>query len=186
MKNIIILGAARAGKTTLAKILHHQFQYSIISIDSFVSALQDAFPELGISHSNTDNKFRLLPPFVYSYMEKIVKEYPEEKFVLEGWHVYPNEICKLFDKRNVKIICLGYPQISCEKALQLLREKEQENSYTKKMTNEEVKRLLSNHIEYSKKLKKQCEENEIQFYDTSYEREKILGQIIEDLMKENS
>ena len=56
MKNIIILGAARAGKSTLAQMLHKDYNYSIVSIDAFVSALQDAFPELGITHSNTENK----------------------------------------------------------------------------------------------------------------------------------
>lgn len=70
MKNIIILGAARAGKSTLAQMIHRKYNYSIISIDSFVSALRDSFPSLGITHSNTENKFKLLPPFVFSYMKK--------------------------------------------------------------------------------------------------------------------
>ena len=70
MKNIIILGAARAGKSTLAQMIHRKYNYSIISIDSFVRALRDSFPSLGITHSNTENKFKLLPPFVFSYMKK--------------------------------------------------------------------------------------------------------------------
>ena len=84
MKNIIILGAARSGKSTLAQMIHKKYNYSIISIDSFVSALRDSFPSLGITHSNTENKFKLLPAFVFSYMKKITNEYPEENFVLEG------------------------------------------------------------------------------------------------------
>jgi hypothetical protein len=85
MKNIIILGVARAGKSTLAQMLHKDYNYSIISIDAFVSALQDAFPELEITHSNTENKFQLLPPFVFSYMKKIIYEYTLKKI---------HEICK--------------------------------------------------------------------------------------------
>lgn len=180
-KNVIILGAARAGKSTLAQMIHKKYNYSIISIDSFVSALKDAFPELGITHSNTERKFQLLPPFIFSYMEKIINEYPEEKFVLEGWHVYPKEIKKLFSDLNAEIICLGYTKISCMEALEKIRENESENSYTKSMSDDEVKKLISNHIEYSKELEKQCKENNIEFYDTSFDRDNVLKNIIEKL-----
>lgn len=182
MKNIIILGAARAGKTTLAQMIHKKYNYSIISIDSFVSALHDNFPSLGIAHSNTEEKFKLLPPFVFSYMKKITNEYPNEKFILEGWHVYPNEISKLFYNKDVKIICLGYTKISCEEFFRMIRKSEKENSYTKKMTDEKIKELISNHIEYSKILKKQCEKNNIKFYDTSFERDNVLKEAMKFLI----
>ncbi len=185
MKNIIILGAARAGKSTLAQMIYRKYNYSIISIDSFVSALRDSFPSLGITHSNTENKFKLLPPFVFSYMKKITTEYPEENFVLEGWHVYPKEISKLFRDTDVKIICLGYTKISCEEAFKLIRENEKENSYTRRLTDEKVKKLISDHIEYSKVLKKQCEENNIKFYDTSFERDDVLEEAMRFVMDIN-
>lgn len=174
MKNIIILGAARAGKTTLANMLHKKYNYSIISIDSFVSALSDGFPTLGITHSNTENKFKLLPPFIFSYMNKIINEYPEEKFVLEGWHVFPKDIIELFCNMDVKIICLGYTEITCDEALYEIRKNETEKSYTRKMTDDKVKELVLNHINYSKILKRQCEENNIKYYDTSFDRDKVL------------
>ena len=162
-------------------MLHKDYNYSIVSIDAFVSALQDAFPELGITHSNTENKFQLLPPFVFSYMKKIMNEYPEENFILEGWHVYPQEINKL----NVKIICLGYTKISLNEALEKIRENEKENSYTKEMSDEKVQELITDHIEYSKILAKQCNENHIKFYDTSFDRENVLKNIIKDLQIED-
>lgn len=185
-RNIIILGAARAGKSTLAQILHKEYNYSIISIDAFVSALKDAFPELGITHSNTENKFQRLPPFVFSYMKKIIYEYPEENFVLEGWHVYPKEIKKLCSKLNVKIICLGYTKTNPTDVLTKIRENEKENSYTKEMSDEKVKELIVNHIEYSKILEKQCNENNIKFYDTSFDRDNVLKDIIKDLKIEGN
>lgn len=181
-KNIIILGAARSGKSTLAQMIHHKYNYSIISIDSFVSALKDAFPSLGITHSNTKNKFELLPPFIFSYMKKIITEYPNQRFVLEGWHVFPNEISKLFSDLDVKIICLGYTKISCDEAFNLLRKNEKENSYTKTMKDEKIKKLILDHIQYSKVLEKQCKENNIVFYDTSFNRDTVLNDAMSYLM----
>lgn len=182
MKNIIILGAARAGKTTLAQMLHNKYNYSIISIDSFVSALRDSFPELGITHSNTENKFKLLPQFVYSYMKKIINEYPYEKFVMEGWHVLPNDISKLFCNSDIKIICLGYTQISCNEAVLMIRKNEKENSYTRRMSDDKVNNLIFNHIEYSKTLKEQCKKNNIKFFDTSFNRTEVLEEAIKYLI----
>ncbi len=181
MKNIIILGAARSGKSTLAHMLHEKYNYSVISIDSFVSALRDAFPDLGITHSNTENKFKLLPHFVYSYMKKIIKEYPNENFVLEGWHVFPSDIYKLFYNENIEIICLGYTKISCDEALKLVRINEKSNSYTKSMSDDKVRELISNHIQYSKILNEQCRNNNIKYYDTSFNRNNVLNDILKEL-----
>lgn len=181
-KNFVILGSARSGKSTLATIINKRYNYSIISIDSFVSALKEAFPELNITHSNTENKFKLLPPFVYSYMKKIINEFPDNKFVLEGWHVYPKEIVSLFKTLDVKIICLGYTKITCKEVVSLIRKNEGINSYTKNMSDDEVKVLVKKHIEYSEILKQQCIKYGIKFYDTSYNREKVFEQIILDLM----
>lgn len=181
-KNIIVLGAARAGKSTLAQMIHDKYNYNIISIDSFVSALSYAFPNLGITHSNTKNKFKLLPPFVYSYMKKITNEYPSQNFVLEGWHVYPNEISRIFSDMDVKIICLGYTKIGCDEVFNIIRKNEKDNSYTKQMTDLKLKELILNHIEYSKILKEQCNKNNIEFYDTSFNRDDILKKAMEYLM----
>ena len=182
MKNIIILGSARSGKTTLAEKLHEKYHYSIISIDSFVTALHTTFPDLGISHSNTEKKFKILPQFVYSYMQKIMNEYPNQKFVLEGWHVYPKDIVKLFrNNDDIEIICLGYTRIEIEKAFRELRNREEENSYTKKMTDESVKELLKQHKKYSIMLKQQCQKENVVFFDTSTKREKVLDDIVEYL-----
>ena len=54
--------------------------------------------------------------------------------------------------------------------------------YTKKMTDEKVKELISNHIEYSKVLKKQSEKNNIKFYDTSFERDNVLEEAMRYLI----
>ena len=181
-KNIVILGAARAGKSTLAQMLHEKYNYSIVSIDSFVSALKEGFPELGITHSNTENKFELLPKFVFSYMNKVTSEYPDERFVLEGWHVYPKDMAKLFGKDVFEVICLGYTEISCEEFMQRAREYEKYNSYTRQMNDEKLEKLILDHIKYSKILKRQCEENDIRFFDTSFNRNEVLNEAMEYLI----
>lgn len=54
MKNIILMGTSRAGKTSLAIELSKKLGYNFISIDSLVYAFGEVYPELGINHSNRD------------------------------------------------------------------------------------------------------------------------------------
>lgn len=49
MKNIIIFGTSRSGKTQLAKLLSTKLNYSIVMVDSLVSAFQNSMPELEIN-----------------------------------------------------------------------------------------------------------------------------------------
>lgn len=114
--------------------------------------------------------------------EKITTEYPEENFVLEGWHVYPKEISNLFRDTDVKIICWGYTKISCEETFNLIRKNEKENSYTRRLTDEKIKELITDYIEYGKILKKQCEKNNIKFYDTLFERDSALEETMRFLI----
>lgn len=51
------------------------------------------------------------------------------------------------------------------------------------MTDDKVKDLILNHINYSKILKRQCEENNIKYYDTSFDRDKVLEEAIQYLLE---
>ncbi len=66
-KNILIIGTARSGKTTLAKKLAKEKGYSLISIEDIVSGLE-AYPELQIHHDgDVFDTARRLAPFLIKY-----------------------------------------------------------------------------------------------------------------------
>ena len=46
----------------------------------------------------------------------------------------------------MKIICLGYTKITCKEVVSLIRKNEGINSYTKNMSDDEVKVLVKKHI----------------------------------------
>ena len=48
LKNIIIVGPSRAGKTTLARKLNEELNYIVISLDQLVAVFQGAYPQLEI------------------------------------------------------------------------------------------------------------------------------------------
>ena len=49
LKNIIIVGPSRAGKTTLAKRINEELNYFVISLDKLVAVFGRAYPELDLS-----------------------------------------------------------------------------------------------------------------------------------------
>ena len=179
-KDIFILGCARSGKTTLANRIS-QYQYNIISVDSYVSAFKENFPELNITHHNDylSDKSKRLSYFIMSYYYKIKQEYPNQKFVIEGWHILPKDIVPLIGRKNCNIVCLGYPNAKEDEMFQLIRENDQENSTTRNLEDAKLRELISSHIEYSKILKEQCLDLGIPFYETNKGREKILENIID-------
>jgi adenylate kinase family enzyme len=48
MKNIIIAGPSRAGKSTLARKINEELNYYVISVDKLVAVFQGAYPQLNI------------------------------------------------------------------------------------------------------------------------------------------
>ena len=69
MKNIIIVGPSRAGKTTLAKRLHEKFNYFVISLDKLVATFQAAYPQLDIRLNwNRDKTTENIAPFIGHFL----------------------------------------------------------------------------------------------------------------------
>lgn len=180
MKNIIILGCPRAGKTTLAGMLNKKLNMNIVSIDSFVSAFRDNFQEININHHAPINQKSIdLSPFIYSYTKKITHEYPYHNFVIEGWHVLPKDIIPLFDREEYLIICLGYPEAKVEIMFNLIRKYDTYYSTTLNLSDEDLKGLITRSIQYSKELLKQSSDFNIPFFDTAVNRNVKLEEIFE-------
>ena len=89
-KNILIIGAARSGKTTLAKKLSKEKGYNLISIDNIVSGFE-AYPELEIKHDGNDSLTSSnLAPFLIKLFTELSEGsafYDDVKFVIEGTHI---------------------------------------------------------------------------------------------------
>ena len=73
MKNILIFGPSRAGKTSLAKRLQDEFNLNIVNWDVVIHAFAQAFPQLEINHTNGDITDRNITPFIASYMCEMVR-----------------------------------------------------------------------------------------------------------------
>jgi GTPase SAR1 family protein len=182
-KNILIIGAARSGKTTLAKKLCKEKEYSIISIDDIVSALE-AYPELNIHHDGNDQETsKNLAPFLIKLLTELsegTKFYDGIKTVIEGTHIdfetlmpYLNNV-----KDKYEIIGLTYNNITSEELYNNMKQYDTEDDWTYWCDDEELKGNARYFIERNKYFNDKFKQYSIPTYDTSHNREEVLNSII--------
>lgn len=124
MKNILIIGSPRTGKTTLAKMITNSIAcYNIINTDVIRDGIYEAF------FNNIDEKERKLivnkafPRFI----EHILKQYqnyynPDTYYVIEGDILSIEDTLLVQKNCDVEIICIGTPNISKEDLFKRIRQ----------------------------------------------------------------
>lgn len=179
MKNVLILGTGRAGKTTLAKMIHKEYGHSLISVESFLGAFQVLYPEIGMRNDVYCDK--LITPFVIEYIKGAMYNHPDCKLVVEGYHISPKTAKELINNYKFEIIVLGCPSLTPEQVLINIRKYDDDTCWTKSMSDEFILNHAKNHIAQAKDLQLECEKLGISFYDTSLNRAEVLAEILKTI-----
>ncbi len=190
MKNILVIGAARSGKTSLSKLLAKEKGYSVISIDDIVSGLE-AYPELNISHNSNDVLTSSnLAPFLIKYFTELSegdKFYDGIKYVIEGTHIDFEKLMPLLQndkyKEKYEIIGLTINNETAEDLYNNMKKFDTEDDWTYWVKDEDLIGDAKYIVEKNKEFKKKFHEYNIKTYETSDNREKVLDKIVADLEK---
>lgn len=184
-KNILIIGAARSGKTTLAKMFVKEKGYSLISIDNIVSGFE-AYPDLKIHHDGNDiETSKNLAPFLKRLFIELSEGsafYDDIKFVIEGTHIdfeYLMDFLKSDEyKDKYEIIGLTYNTLNEDVMFDNIKEHDTEDDWTYWCTDEELKGNVRYFVEKNKFFNDKFKEYNIKSYDTSDNRDDVLRKII--------
>ena len=187
-KNILILGAARSGKTSLAKKLVKEKGYSLISIDDIVSGLE-AYPELEIHHDgDAIDTAKRLAPFLIKYFTELSEGttfYGGIKSVIEGTHFDFEQLMPFLqsDKYSKKyeIIGLTFNEITEQQLYDYIKKYDTEDDWTYWCNDEELKGYVRYFIDRNKYFNEMFKKYEITTFDTSIDRDKVLNEIIDNL-----
>lgn len=103
MKNIIIGGTVRAGKSTLANMIRAKYKYSLCESDTIVNAFQKTFPELGIVHNNPELAREKYQPFLFEILDGFCKglKWNNNITIFPGSQFLPKHINEYPQKRSV-------------------------------------------------------------------------------------
>ena len=107
-RNIVIFGSSRSGKTTLAKRLSKELNYSYLSMDRIVTGFQFGMPELNINHDDrSGNVVKILSPFLLNFIKSLDSNSLKKDdiyYVIEGAYLDIEEFIEFFKKRNILLI----------------------------------------------------------------------------------
>ena len=200
MKNIIISGTGRAGKSSLARKIKEELNYFVINNDRLVAAFGEAYPQLNIRIGNGEKSIENIAPFLghflgmfsspdgrglFPYTQGALKE---NRFVLEGWSFDFEQILPILKmygiedlKQNFLLIGLVLNNKTVDELVGDMKKYDTEHDWTYCFSDNELRKLAEDNISYSRNISGYLIKHGFTLYDTSSEREQVFDQIIEDI-----
>lgn len=206
MKDIIIAGASRSGKSTLSRMINDRYGHYVISIDKLVAVFGQAYPELDIRLNwNRDKTTGNIAPFlghclgVFSSSDgKGLSDYshgevPGNKFVLEGAYYDFDKITHILRTYGIKDMrdrfCLiGLVQREKDEAafIRDFRKYDTKKDWTFDLSDEELKGVAADMVEFNNEMYHNLASYGFNIYDTSEDREEVFELILSRLDSEMS
>lgn len=173
MRNLIVAGTSRAGKSKLAKRIAREFNMTYIPFDSIVSTLEKICPESGIAHMDENLEMsKRQVVFLKEFISHL--EYEDIHYVLDLYQIYPSDILTAYNKDSHIVVYLGYPSLTGEEKLVDVRKYARDKDWTKNACDEELIGILNLFIDEGKRMAKQCKDEGLSFFDTGENFDDVL------------
>ena len=177
MKNIIIIGASRAGKSELTKLLNKRLNnLMIIRTDLLRLAFREAICKDNTIKTSSLKNNKDYTNYVLSYY-KYANMYDVDYIKVVDTVDFEPKDYKLFE--NSIMVCLGYPNLTKEEVLKNWQKSDTNLDWTKNTSDYDLLTHAQKHIKDSIFLKEECSKYNIKFVDTSYERKKVLKELVD-------
>lgn len=189
MKNILIMGIGRAGKTTLSKMIKDKYNgYNLIHSDSLKWGLIRAEDKETYYRENVDKQKefehgeyfqKALLQFYVSLIKKDTKHYG---YILETGQLHPKYVKELVDFDNTIVICLGLGNLNVDDMVNLCIKHDKEEDWTYGLPKDYLRKHAEDWYSCNEMLKKECPKYGITYIDTSKNRYEVLNRILDDIM----
>lgn len=183
MKNIIIIGRPRSGKSTLADIISEKYNYQIIRTDCVRVAFKDVFPELNIGPGTAIYDKRFQAFIKKSFESNLFHSRNKYGFIIEGCEMTVQTCKELYEKDNNLIYALGRCENTTDEMVEAMIKYDTEFDWSYNMKKQELYNYCEKQIKKSKLLKDECNNLNIKYYDTSFNRESVFNNILIDIQK---
>ena len=185
-KHIIIAGASRSGKTTLATRLK-DLGYIHYTMDSIKRGIYN-----GNFMKGKGSNWKEVSPKMTKLIERLIQDnkedinYNVEFYVIDVGTIYPEDAVTLNKMDNVILMFLGYPDVDVSwKVHQMQKYDKALNSWTKNLPEDQITGMVNFSVGFSKEVRKQCLENNIMFFDTGYNQKEVLDEIYKKIQLMN-
>lgn len=208
MKNILIVGPSRAGKTTLARKLNEELHCFAISLDKLTAVFAAAYPQLDIRLNwnrmkTAENLAPFLGHFLYLFssaggtvqeLNLCAHAVEGNRFVMEGGYFDFERISAVYGQYGAgelkdRFILIGLVQNgkTADEFVRDFRKYDTEDDWTYGLDENELREyVLRDLIPFQRTMTARLTEYGFTIYDTSTEREKVLDKIVEDIKQSDS
>jgi len=204
MKNIIIAGPSRAGKSTLAGKIKEKLKelnYFVISTDKLVATFGEAYPQLDISlnwnrEKTTDNLAPFLGHFLgmfssddgYGLLPYSHGAVKENRFVLEGGYFNFEKIMPILQiygikelKDNFLLIGLAQNNKTVDEFVSDFKKYDTKDDWTYNFSDDNLREISEDAVLFSRSMSEHLVKYGFTVYDTSKNREQVLDKIMDDI-----
>ncbi len=185
MKNILIFGSSRSGKSTLAKLLREKYNYTIIMLDAILYTFYQALPEAGVKFIIDDETNEKTPLFASEFIKSLIynSKLNNQYYVMEGDSITPEHIVKYFNQEDYIIIFLVQNKLTVDQMLENYKIYHQEHDWTDTWSEEKLREHALFHKKLSEKTEEDCLKYNLKCYDTSENREEVYKEILDYIEK---
>jgi len=201
LKNIIIAGSARAGKSTLARKINEELNHFVIGLDKLVAIFGEAYPGLDIRLAwNRKKTSANIAPFLGHFLGMFssadgrgLLPYSHgavegNKFVLEGAYLDFEKILPVLKmygieepKDNFLLIGLVQNKKTVDDFIRDFKKYDTADDWTYGLSGDELRQISEDEIAFGQYMSDYLAKHGFTVYDTSTEREQVLAQIVEDI-----
>lgn len=192
-KDILIIGAQRCGKSSVANFISKKYnQYEILRGDPAMIAVSELMKynvynnanidegdivALNVSDIYLDNEQKMV--FYKSFYSQIKIDLTQinKNIIMETMDIEPKEAVENFSE-SCDIYCFGMPNEDPENLAKIFCTKDKPYDWTYYSGKIGLKIICNSIINYSKELFEECQKYNIKFFDTSGNRENKLKEAI--------
>ena len=175
MKNLLIAGVAKSGKSTIWEKICEEGKYNHIPFDYITASMKRNYPEWGVKSEVIINNTSKILCTLFKTITDIIND-TDEKFIIDCAHIYPHDIVNKLDLNKWKIIFVGYPNIDVDEKIKNIR-KYDINGWTTKKSDGELRTIINKLKDISNIIKQECDKYNFTFIDTSNNFEYVINNI---------
>ena len=187
-KYIILAGAPRTGKSTIASLIAKKYNYQHISFDSILAGIESIFPETKINTNiETLENTKYISSKIAPFIDKMLKsgEYNERDYgvIIDVCQLLPSDFASNISTDNCDIYYFGTSNLTSKQRFDLLKKYDTENDYTYYESDEDNLKKCEYIVELSNYVCNTCSKYGIRYIDTSYNREEVINNFMSNLDK---
>lgn len=164
---LVIGGAPRCGKTTIARRLALEKNISHLPLDALVHAFERARPDLGIGHLGSDD-WSVCGEIEPILLEQLRWMHAQEMSVIvDAYHLRPQALVSLRDEIPLRAVFMGYPRDSVKKRLEIIRRNEKPLDWTRNFDDASMRLYVERFVQASSLFENWCTETNFDFFDVT-------------------